>query len=66
MVTEERIITIETKLAYLENYINELNQVIIEQNETIKKLTLETEQLKKKVQDRDAEKLPDNERPPHY
>ena len=36
MNPEERLITIETKLAYLENYINELNQVIIEQNETIK------------------------------
>ena len=66
MNPEERLITIETKLAYLENYINELNQVIIEQNETIKKLTLETEQIKKKVQSRDAEKLPENEKPPHY
>jgi len=66
MVSEERIITIETKLAYLENYINELNQVIIEQNEIIKKLTLETAQNKKKLQDRDAEKLPENEKPPHY
>lgn len=66
MDREERIITIETKLAYLENYINELNQVIIEQNETIKKLTLETEMIKKKVEDRNAEKLPENEKPPHY
>jgi SlyX protein len=66
MNPEERLITIETKLAYLENYINELNQVIIEQNETIKKLTLETEQIKKKIEDRDAEKLPENEKPPHY
>ena len=49
MEPEERLITIETKLAYLENYINELNQVIIEQDETIKKLTLEAEKIKKKA-----------------
>lgn len=66
MEPEERLITIETKLAYLENYINELNQVIIEQDETIKKLTLEAEKIKKKLENRDAEKLPENERPPHY
>ena len=66
MNSEERLITIETKLAYLENYINELNQVIIEQNETIKKLIFETEMLKKKYEQGNAEKLPENEKPPHY
>ncbi len=66
MTPEERLITIETKIAYLEKYVNDLNQVIIEQDDTIKKLYRETEMLKKKLKNGDEEKLPENEKPPHY
>lgn len=66
MEPEERLITIETKIAYLENFVNELSLVIIEQEETIKKLISETEVMKKKISEADAEKLPENEKPPHY
>jgi SlyX protein len=66
MTPEERLITIETKIAYLENYVSEINQVIIDQEETIKKLNLETEMLKKKIEQVEAQKLPENEKPPHY
>jgi SlyX protein len=66
MTAEERLVTIETKIAYLENYVNELNQVIIDQEEAIKKLNTETEMLKKKIEQGEGEKLPENEKPPHY
>lgn len=66
MTPEERLITIETKIAYLENYVSELNQVIIDQEEAIKKLNIETEMLKKKLKNEEEEKLPENEKPPHY
>lgn len=66
MEPEERLVTIETKIAYLEKFVNELNLVIIEQEEIIKKLISETEVLKKKIYAADSEKLPENERPPHY
>lgn len=66
MEPEKKIIAIETKIAYLENFINELNFVIIEQEKSIKKLISETEVLKKKISASGSEKLPENERPPHY
>lgn len=65
MENEERIIALETKLAYLEHYIQELNQVVLDQDRTIKKLLSETEALKKQIEEK-KESLPENEKPPHY
>ena len=65
MNQEERIIELETKLAFLENYINELNVVVIEQEKSIKKLAAQTEELKKQINSA-KESLPDGEKPPHY
>ncbi len=65
MKTEDRIITLETKIAYLENYIDELNRAILDQEKTIKRIILETEAIRKQIEDK-KEALPENERPPHY
>lgn len=65
MEIEEKIISLETKIAYLENYVAELNQVIIEQERSIRNLSIETEAIKKQI-DEAKEKLPDMEKPPHY
>ncbi len=65
MNQEERIITLETKIAYLENYINELNEVIIEQEKSIKKIAVETDEIRKQIAEK-KEALPENEKPPHY
>lgn len=62
---EERIISLETKIAYLENYVDELNQVILGQDRVIKKLLLETAAIKKQLEEK-KEGLPENEKPPHY
>lgn len=65
MSREERLIAVESKIAYLENYVNELNEVVIEQEKLIRKLAVESEDLRKQISSgKDA--LPENEKPPHY
>lgn len=65
MNSEERLVELESKIAYLENYINELNKVVIEQDKMIKKLSSEYEDLKKQIAV-GKEALPEGEKPPHY
>ena len=52
-------------MAYLEHYVQELNQVVLDQEKTIRLLLHETEAIKKQLDDK-KEKLPENEKPPHY
>ena len=40
---EDRIIELESKIAFLENYIQELNKVVIQQEKRITNLSVETE-----------------------
>ena len=65
MNQEERIIELETKVAYLENYIHDLSDMIIAQEKKIKGLTQEATEIKKQVTSV-LEALPEGERPPHY
>jgi len=65
MELEEKMISLETKIAYLENFVADLNQVIIDQEKCIRQLMLETEIIKKEI-DEKKEKLPEMEKPPHY
>ncbi len=65
MEIEEKIISLETKIAYLENFVADLNQVVIDQEKMIKALLLETEAIKKDIEEK-KEKLPEGEKPPHY
>lgn len=62
---EERLIDLESKIAYLENYVNELNAVVIEQEKSMARLASETENMKKQIA-AGKEALPENEKPPHY
>ena len=66
---EDRIINLETKLAYQEHTIEELNSVVIEQQNEIDRLKNAVEYLLDKVSqmaDTHMEKAPANEKPPHY
>lgn len=65
MNNEERLIELETKLAFLENYINELNAVVIEQDKSLKRLSAEYDDLRKQI-NASKESLPEGEKPPHY
>ncbi|HAK68621.1 MAG TPA: SlyX protein [Treponema sp.] len=65
---EERIIALETKLAYMEDFIDQLQAVTVEHTETIELLRRENRLLSQKVRDM-AEQLEGdipNRKPPHY
>ena len=65
MELEERIVELESKIAFLENYIHELNDVVISQERRINTLADETEKLKKQMASV-REAFPESEKPPHY
>ncbi len=69
-MSEERFIEIETKLAYQDKSIKELNDVICEQQEEIDKLNTICQKLAKLMKEHAqmAERIdaPADEKPPHY
>ncbi len=69
-MTEERLIDIETKLAFQEDLIEELNKTVYQQQQKIERLKAICEALARQVRslgDAGGEgKAPANERPPHY
>ncbi len=65
MNQEERLIELESKITYLENYISDINSVVIEQEKIIKKIIVVTEELKKQIMT-NKDGLPEVEKPPHY
>jgi SlyX protein len=69
-MSEERFVGIETKIAYQEKTIKELNDVVYEQQQEIEKLGSICDVLVKRVKEL-SEFTPGidataNERPPHY
>ncbi len=65
---EERIVAMETKMAYMEDFINQLQAVTVEHTETIDMLRKENRFLAQKVKDLSDQAEGDipNRRPPHY
>lgn len=66
--TEEKFIQIETKLAYLEDFLNQIQAVAVENSGTIEKLKEENRLLAQKVREMSDQLEGDipNRRPPHY
>lgn len=68
-MNEDRLIEIETRLAFQEDAIERLSDVIYRQQELLDRLVARCDLLGTKVTEL-AEKLPDeaagDERPPHY
>ncbi len=62
-MNEERLVKIETQLAFQEQTIRELNDVLYEQQQEIDRLTKRVEELLKTIP---AIEAPANEKPPHY
>lgn len=66
--TDERLTAIEMKLAYMENFVNQIQDVTVEQAKTIDKLQKEIKMMSDKIRDMSNVMEGDipNRRPPHY
>ncbi len=68
-MTEDRFVTIETKLAYQEDLIEELNKVVYQQQQKLSQLEAVCTTLARHIQslaEAGGEGRAGNERPPHY
>lgn len=65
MSASERLTEAETKLAYLEQTVDTLNDVVIEQRAAIDALTARLERLRAEFETA-AGTDPGDEKPPHY
>lgn len=66
--TDERLTSIEMKLAYMEDFVNQIQEVTLEQAKTIDKLQKEIKMMSDKIRDMSNVMEGDipNRRPPHY
>lgn len=66
--TDERLTAIEMKLAYMEDFVNQIQNVTVEQAKTIDKLQKEIKMMSDKIRDMSNVMEGDipNRRPPHY
>ncbi len=68
-MSEDRLINIETKLAFQEDLIEELNKTVYQQQQKIERLEAICEALARQMRslaEAGNEKASANERPPHY
>lgn len=64
--TEEKFIALETKIAYMDDFIAKLQEVAVENQKEIRILREENQILSGRIQDlSDNIEIP-NRRPPHY
>ena len=66
--TTDRITAIEMKLAYMEDFVNQIQNVAVEQTKTIDKLQKEIKMMSDKIREMSdaAEGDIPNRKPPHY
>ena len=66
--TDERLTSIEMKLAYMEDFVNQIQDVTVEQAKTIDNLQKEIKMMSDKIRDMSNVMEGDipNRRPPHY
>lgn len=63
---DEKIIKLETKLAFVEDFLMQLQQVSVEQGKEIEMLKKENKKIRGKIKEiLDSEELL-NQKPPHY
>ncbi|MBO4409144.1 MAG: SlyX family protein [Spirochaetales bacterium] len=63
--TQERLVRIETDMAYLQDQVRELNEIVTAQQLLVSRLEKQNEALAKRLEDLDTEARP-NRKPPHY
>lgn len=67
MQMEQSIVELEKRITHLEKFIDELNEVAIDQGKMIDRLKRELDDLKEKSQSSPVDPShPADERPPHY
>ena len=66
--TNERLTAIEMKLAYMEDFVNQIQNVAVEQTKTIDKLQKEIKMMADKMREMSDTMEGDipNRKPPHY
>ena len=66
--TEERLVALETKLAYMEDFVNQVQEVCVKHTELIEKLKTENKLMREKIRDMSDMIEGDipNRKPPHY
>lgn len=66
--TDERMTAVEMKLAYMEDFVNQIQNVAVEQAKTIDKLEKEIKLMADKMREMSETMEGDipNRRPPHY
>ena len=64
---EKRLVEIESALAHMEQLTESLNETVIEQDKTIRRLSQQVEQLTESLAETDMKSIKDNiTKPPHY
>lgn len=65
---EDRITQLEIKLAYMEDFMNQIQEVAVQQTRDIEKLKAENKMMAEKIRDliENAEGDIPNRKPPHY
>jgi SlyX protein len=68
-MTEDALEVLQSKIAYLERAMNELSDVVYRQHTEIKTLEAQVKALRDRLngpQYEEAQRTPEQERPPHY
>ena len=64
---EERFVKIESSLAYMEQLTETLNETVIAQDKTIRRLAQQVEQMNDAIQAKEMDAIKGNvTKPPHY
>ena len=65
---DERLTAVEMKLAYMEDFVNQIQGVAVEQTKTIDKLQKEIKMMSEKIREMSNAVEGDipNRKPPHY
>ncbi len=63
---EQRLIELEIKASFTEDWLEQLNQTIFKQQEQIEALMRELSQLRRQMPEGDGASLLRDELPPHY
>ena len=62
---DDRLLKLETDMAYLQDTVSQLNDIVASQQALMMRLEKQNEALNRRIEELDTEARP-NRRPPHY